>query len=297
MSSWSLRPVGLLASVLLAPSLAAAGVPTRYGEATAGSGESIHWEKGFKDAQKRARAEGRPVLVDFWADWCHWCHELDATTFRDPAVVAAATAFVPVKVDTEGSLAEKQISADYGVETLPTIAFLSPRGHVILVRERFEDPEAFAQTLSAARSAATDVRAWEEALGRDKNDPAALAPLGAHLFAQKRLDESRKLLERAVRHDAARPAGERKHTRVILGTIEARVERYGDSEKLFQSALALQPPDAAEDAVALFHLGEDYLKEGDVASARAAWTKATATAPPDGPIAVAAREELEKLSR
>lgn len=292
-----LRPIGLLVSVLLAPPLTAAVLPARPGEAGAPSGAGIHWEKSFKDALKKARAEDRPVLVDFWADWCHWCHELDATTYRDPAVVAAAAAFVPVKVNTEGSLGEKQISADYRVETLPTIAFLSPHGRVVLVREKFEDPAAFARTLEAARAAAAEVMSWEDALSRDDDDPVALARLGGHLFAQGRLDQSRKLLERAARHDAARPVGERKHTRVLLGAIQGRAERYGDSEKLLESALALQPADAAEDAAALLHLGEDYAKEGKVEAARAAWTKATATAPPDAPIAVEARQQLEKLPR
>jgi tetratricopeptide (TPR) repeat protein len=291
------RRLGLLAFLLLAPPLGAAALAARPEAARARSGADIPWEKGFKDALKKARAEGRPVLVDFWADWCHWCHELDATTYRDPAVVAAAAAFVPVKVDTEGSLTEKQISADYAVETLPTIAFLSPRGHVILFREKFEDAAAFARTLEAARSAAAEVMSWEDALSRDGDDPAALARLGAHLFAQKRLDESRKLLERAARHDPGRPVGERKHTRVLLGMIQARAGHDDNSEKLLRSALALQPADATEDAAALFHLGEGYAKEGNVEGARAAWTRATATAPPDAPIVVQARQQLEKLPR
>jgi thioredoxin-like negative regulator of GroEL len=295
--SRSLGRVAFLASVLAVRPLAAADAPTRPTDASGdASGPSIQWEKDFKGALKKARVEGRPLLVDFWADWCHWCHQLDATTYRDPAVVAATAAFVPVKVNTEGSLTEKQISADYGVETLPTIAFLSPQGHVVLVREKFEEPAAFARTVEVARTTAVDVMAWEDALSRDKNDPAALASLGAHLFALERLDQSRELLERAAKHDAARPVSERKHIRVLLGAIEARAKRYGDAEKLLQSALALQPANAAEDGVALFDLGEAYLKEGRAEAASAAWTKAAATAP-DGPMAQKARKELAKLPR
>jgi len=211
----------------------------------------IRWEKSFRDALKRARAEGRPLLVDFWADWCHWCHELDRTTYRDPAVVAASSAFVAVKVDTEGSLGDKQVSAEYGVETLPTIAFLSPGGHVLLVRQNFEGPEAFASTLEAARRSAGEVIGWESALSRDGNDAVALARLGAHLVQQNRLAEGRELLERAAKCDAAQPSGVRKHTRVLLGTLQAKGGRYREAEKLFQSALELQPPEASEDAAAV----------------------------------------------
>jgi thioredoxin-like negative regulator of GroEL len=187
-------------------------------------------------------------LVDFWAEWCHWCHELDATTYRDPAVVAAAREFVPVKVDTEGSLEEKQLSAEYDVEILPTIAFLSPRGHVILFRDKFEGPETFASTLAAARKAAGGVMAWEDTLSRNADDSSALAQLGAHLFDQSRLDESRQLLERAAKHDADRPVDERKRTRITLGRLYARAGRNREAEKQWTAAIALQPPASLEDA-------------------------------------------------
>jgi thiol-disulfide isomerase/thioredoxin len=280
-STWPLAI--LLAGFLVAPDETPA--------AHAADGVGIHWEKSFKDAMKKAREENRPVLVDFWAEWCHWCHELDATTYRDPGVVASAGPFVPVKVNTEGSLGEKQISADYGIEILPTIAFLSPGGHMVLFREQFEGPEAFVKTLETARTKAAEVGAWEAALGRDGNDPATLAQLGAHLVSQKQLDEGRDLLERAAKHDAGRPAGERKRTRMALADIKAGAGRFADAEKLLQGALAIEPPDSADDAEALLRLGEAYLQLGKAEPARAAWTKAVATAP-DGPAADRARKDL-----
>jgi tetratricopeptide (TPR) repeat protein len=260
----------------------------------AGASAGIPWETSFKSAMKKARAEGRPLLVDFWAEWCHWCHELDATTYRDPAVVASAAAFVPVKVNTEGSLGDKQISTDYGIEILPTMAFLSPRGHVVLLREQFETPRDFVKTLEAARTAAAEVGGWEEALARDGDDAVALAGLGAHLVSQKQLDEGRAMLERAVKHDASRPAGERKRTRMTLADVQARAERFRDSARLLESALAIEPASAAQDAEALFRLGETYQRLGEIEHARGAWTKAVATAA-DGPIAVQARQALASL--
>jgi thiol:disulfide interchange protein DsbD len=102
---------------------------TAPGESPAPPLVAIHWEKKFDEALKKARHAGKPLVVDFWAEWCGWCHRLDKTTYADPAVIRRAQEFVAVKVNTEGSRRELQVSTKYGVRSLPTILFLSPQGH------------------------------------------------------------------------------------------------------------------------------------------------------------------------
>jgi thiol-disulfide isomerase/thioredoxin len=210
----------------------------------------IAWEKDFKSATRRARESGKPVLVDFWADWCHWCHKLDETTYRDAAVVDLASAFVPVKVNTEANLAAAELTATYGVETLPTIAFLSPSGRLFLRRTAYEEPEEFRATLTQARDLVREVTAFEAALARQAKDPAALAGLGALLVDRELYAESLDLLRAARKTDQKRPVKERKHTRRALALAEYARGKPADAEKLLREALALQPPDPDEDAAA-----------------------------------------------
>lgn len=46
-----------------------------------------------------ASANGRPVVLDFYADWCVSCKEMDRFTFADPRVVSALGQFQLLRAD------------------------------------------------------------------------------------------------------------------------------------------------------------------------------------------------------
>jgi len=101
-------------------------------------------------ALARARAEHRPVMIDFFAEWCAACNELDRETYVAPTVVAEAERFVRIKVD--GTNAPDPVDALYqrfGVNGLPTVAFVSSEGKVLDDPRvtGFLGPEKFTETL------------------------------------------------------------------------------------------------------------------------------------------------------
>jgi thiol-disulfide isomerase/thioredoxin len=258
------------------------------------SSVGISWQKSLDTALSDAQKSDKPVLVDFWAEWCTWCHELDRTTYVDPAVVAAAHDFVAVKVNTEGSRSEVKATEHYGVESLPTIGFLTPTGRLFYRVDGFQHPDRFVETLKTVHEIAPDVISWDATIARTPNDPAALAKLGAHFFDVEIFEESRDLLQHAAAHDRGRPAAERKKTRVLLGIIETFEKKYGEADKLLKEALAVTPADPTEDAAALFALGRTYMKWKKPEQARAFLKKALDT-DPGGPMTEPAKTALGEL--
>jgi thiol:disulfide interchange protein DsbD len=123
----------------LGVALVVVGVVYGSGSASARSAagaEGLDWIRQDEAlAIARARAEGRPFLIDFWADWCSACRELDRGAWADPRVQAAARRFVALRMDgTEDSEAFQRVFDKYGVQGMPTVIFVDSHGREMPAR-------------------------------------------------------------------------------------------------------------------------------------------------------------------
>jgi thioredoxin:protein disulfide reductase len=76
-----------------------------------------------------AKAQGRRVVLDYYADWCVSCREMDRYTFGDARVRSALAETRLLRVDvTDNNTDDKALLGRYGLVGPPAILFFGPDG-------------------------------------------------------------------------------------------------------------------------------------------------------------------------
>jgi thiol:disulfide interchange protein DsbD len=78
---------------------------------------------------QKAQVEKRPVLLDFYADWCISCKEMEAITFTNPEVAKEMSRFVLIQVDvTVNNPSTQALLKQYGLFGPPAILLFNGLG-------------------------------------------------------------------------------------------------------------------------------------------------------------------------
>jgi thioredoxin-related protein len=101
---------------------------------------SVEWGS-LDQALRTARQEKKAVFVMVYTDWCGYCHQMEATTFRDPMIIARLNKnFVPAKLNGESpkvlnlgkvSITETEWAQDQGVQGFPSLIVLDSKGRTV----------------------------------------------------------------------------------------------------------------------------------------------------------------------
>ncbi|MGZ3407547.1 MAG: thioredoxin family protein, partial [Polyangia bacterium] len=112
----------------------------------------IAWVHGEDEGLKVARAQHRPALLDFYADWCLPCKELELKTFSRAEVARALTRFTLVKVNctTDDDPTVAAAKKRWGADTLPTLVLVDANGKIARRIDHFIQPEELLKLLGDA---------------------------------------------------------------------------------------------------------------------------------------------------
>ncbi|MBI2835470.1 MAG: thioredoxin family protein [Acidobacteria bacterium] len=110
---------GLFASRWVDPVLVASSVEAKLKEG---------WHASLAEGLAAAQCQQQPVLIDLWATWCKNCLTMDKTTLADPAVTAALSGYVKVKLQAESpdESPTREVMQRFGAIGLPTYVILRP---------------------------------------------------------------------------------------------------------------------------------------------------------------------------
>lgn len=105
----------------------------RLGEEGATFSNEINWRAYSPQAIDLAQQQGKPMMIDFYADWCIPCKELDKFTFTDPQVIEKSQNFIMVKADLtkSGSPEVEQLKEEYKIKGVPTLVFVDSNNQEI----------------------------------------------------------------------------------------------------------------------------------------------------------------------
>jgi thiol:disulfide interchange protein DsbD len=91
--------------------------------------QRIKGSRGLDAALRGASAQGRPVMLDYYADWCVSCKEMERHTFSDAGVRAALDDTLLLQTDvTANDAQDQELLARFGLFGPPAILFFGPDG-------------------------------------------------------------------------------------------------------------------------------------------------------------------------
>lgn len=117
-----------------------------------GNRDAVFIKEDWAKAQELAKQMGKPLVVDFYTDWCGWCKVMDKETFADENVIVKLNEeYVALKINAEKGIGI-DVAKKYRVSAFPTIGFFSSDGHLMGKALGYQKKDQFIQLLDSMRA-------------------------------------------------------------------------------------------------------------------------------------------------
>ena len=112
------------------------------------------WDKGIEAAKK----EKKPVIIDFYANWCHWCKVMEEKTFSaDEIKKRFSEDWIAIKINSdhkekqgtfEGkTMSYPQLVRYFKVSGFPSYLFIDKEGNPVTIVSSYIPKEQFGPML------------------------------------------------------------------------------------------------------------------------------------------------------
>lgn len=223
-------------------------------ETTAKPANEIHWLHDYDAAMAEAKKTGKPVMIDFYTDWCHWCKVLDKKTYTDPKVVNAADKLLAVKINAEKS---PKLAQKFNVDSYPRIVFLSSEGKEIYQIKGYEPPDQFLPDMKAALKGKSPKDLVKDLVKNGTDDPEEQKWVGMNLIDEGKADKALPWLQKA---EAKLPDGEKVSIQKVLPFLYLKNNQKDKAEKAFDALKSnpkADPEEVAETNIRFSYMIKD----------------------------------------
>lgn len=163
---------------------------------------AIRWFRDLRQASLAAQEADKPMMIEFWADWCAPCKIMDAEVYPDARVAAALSqkmVAVRVHFDLQTDLVRR-----YNVEAIPHIVFTNSYGTELLRHRGSIEAEDLAAVVEALPADMSELNRLDRILQKDKNNFDALQGMASHLRSTGLYQSSNEFYKKAVNRNEAK---------------------------------------------------------------------------------------------
>ena len=119
----------------------------------------VTWHN-FNEGIKQALAQRKPIVLDFYADWCVWCKKMEEEVFSEAQVARKLKDnFICIRIYTDKdiketikyknhTLSKKEFTVMLGVQGLPTVVFMDRDANFITKIPGYVKKDVFLPLLS-----------------------------------------------------------------------------------------------------------------------------------------------------
>lgn len=225
---------------------------------------AVTWAHAMDAALADAGKANRPILMDFYTDWCEWCKALDDTTYVDPAFIEYSKKFTCARVNAEVDTVNAK---KYHVSGYPTVILMKADGTEIdRVVGYMRAPEFIAQVEDylAGRNTLASLIAEEPAKG---SDPFFLVKLADKYQEHGQWPEAKARYEKVVAMDPKNVSGRIDDLLMTLARGSRAKKDYAAGREYAQTVLS-KYPDSDNASAALLEMAINWKKAGEPAKAR-----------------------------
>lgn len=220
---------------------------------------AIEWQTDYTKALALARKTGKPLLIDFRADWCAPCREMDKSFWTRADVIETVKNFVPLQVDYDK---EPKLNGFFNVRGLPYIAFADFYGSLITFQRGYGSYtfEKFKRNAESLPKNFGEIEKDFAAIEKNPSNPPPLVNIADFYRKNQMPVAAARFYQRALN------TSEIKNTTEKRAALTAELGRqYVEAADLYQAAFAFQDylklfPNGTEKETIYADLIDVYLK-------------------------------------